>query len=130
MKQTITETKEMAQKLAKDLEYMDEHELYHVWHIRCDVLNIMDDSIFDMDDFNELMNGHEPIEIANRIAFGDFNPNDNYFQFDGYGNLVSFNYLSNFLHLTYLADEINDYDELADELVNVGLLEEWRDEDE
>jgi|DEB0MinimDraft_10_1074344.scaffolds.fasta_scaffold61685_2 hypothetical protein len=130
MKQTITETKEMAQKLAKDLEFMDEHELYDAWHIRCEEFNYMDDSIFDMDDFNELMNGYEPTYIADRISFGEFSSNHDYFKFDGYGNLESTNYLSDFIDFEDFADEIMDNDDLADELVNAGLLEEWRDEDE
>ena len=130
MKHTITETKEMAQKLAKDLEYMDEHELYHVWHIRCDEIFHMDDEIFHMDDFNELMNGFEPIYISMRIFYGDFSPNHDFFKFNGYGNLESSNYLSDFIDLEELADEIMDNDNLADALVNAGLLEEWRNEDE
>lgn len=130
MKQTITETKEMAQKLASELKHMNEADLLHAWQIRCDELNCMDDSIFDMDDFNELMNGFEPIYIAMRVSFGDFNPHDEYFYFDGYGNLVSINYLSQIIHFSDFADEITENDNLADELVNAGLLEEWRNEDE
>lgn len=130
MKQTITETKEMAQKLAIELKHMDEADLLHAWQIRCDELNCMDDSIFDMDEFNELMNGFEPIYIAMRIFHGDFSPHYDFFKFNGYGNLESSNYLSDFIDLEELADEIMDNDNLADELVNDGLLEEWRDEDE
>ena len=45
--------------------------------------------VFYMDEFNEVMNGIEPLEIANRMFFGNFNPNDEYFRFDGYANLES-----------------------------------------
>ena len=42
--------------------------------------------------FNEIMYDYDPIEIANMIFYGGkFNPNDMYFQFNGYGNLESFN---------------------------------------
>jgi hypothetical protein len=116
--------------LQYQLEYMDEADLLHAWQIRCDELNCMDDSIFDMDDFNELMNGFEPIYIAFRVHFGNFSPHHDFFKFDGYGNLESSNYLSDFIDLEELADEINEHDNLADELVNAGLLEEWRNEDE
>ena len=95
-----------------------------------DVLNCMDDSIYNMDDFNELMNGFEPIYISMRIFYGDFSPNHDFFKFNGYGNLESSNYLSDFIDLEELADEIMDNDNLADALVNAGLLEEWRNEDE
>ena len=44
---------------------------------------------YDMDCFNEIMSGLEPDELARRIFFGDFNPNHEYFEFNGYGNLES-----------------------------------------
>ena len=45
---------------------------------------------YDMEEFDELMSNHSPMEIAQMIHFGDnFNPNDDYFRFDAYGNLES-----------------------------------------
>ena len=42
-----------------------------------------------MEMFDEIMSGFEPMEIALRIFFGDFNPNDDFFRFNGYANLES-----------------------------------------
>ena len=44
---------------------------------------------YDMDCFNDLMNGLYPDDLARRIFHGDFNPNYEYFKFNGYGNLES-----------------------------------------
>ena len=44
---------------------------------------------YDMDEFNEFMSNYTPMEIAQMIYFGEFNPNDDYFRFNGYGNLES-----------------------------------------
>lgn len=44
---------------------------------------------YDMDTFDELLDGYTPLEIAQMICFGDFNPNADYFRFDAYGNLES-----------------------------------------
>ena len=44
----------------------------------------------DMDLFDEFMEGQSPSWIAERIYYGDFNPNDEYFIFNGYGNLESY----------------------------------------
>ena len=44
----------------------------------------------DMEDFNMYLDGFAPADIANKIFFGDFNPNDEYFRFDEYENLESF----------------------------------------
>ena len=57
---------------------------------------------YSMDEFDEIMNGFEPLEIANRIYFGDFNPNHEYFRFNGYANLESLDEYD-------LEEEIKDY---------------------
>lgn len=44
---------------------------------------------FDMDEFDELLDGYTPLEIASMMWFGDFNPNKDYWRFDAYGHLVS-----------------------------------------
>ena len=65
----------------------------------------------DMELFNEYMMDSEPIWIAERIFYGDFNPNDDYFQFNAYGNLVSYD-------LWDVNAEIEDYiEEVIDALV-------------
>tara|TARA_S200002703_G_C3704070_1_gene216258 strand:+ start:378 stop:752 length:375 start_codon:yes stop_codon:yes gene_type:complete len=116
--------------LQYQLEYMDEAELLHAWQIRCDELNYMDDLIYEMCQFDEMMDHWRPMDIAFRVHFGNFNPHHDFFKFNGYANFESSNYLSDFIDLEELADEIMDNDDLADELVNAGLLEEWRNEDE
>lgn len=58
--------------------------------------------VYYMEEFNELMHGVKPLEIANRIYYGDFNPNDEYFRFNGYANLESLNEYD-------LEDEMKDY---------------------
>ena len=59
---------------------------------------------YDMDCFNEIMCGLEPDELARRIFFGDFNPNHEYFEFNGYGNLESLSEYD-------LEKELLDYEE-------------------
>lgn len=68
-----------------------------------------DDRYYSMDDFNELHNGLQPDELLRRAfygydeetyttdssgnrTYGAFNPNRDYFRYNGYGNLVSANY--------------------------------------
>ena len=52
-----------------------------------------DKYLYSMDDFDELMNGsveeNGSLWLAQRIFFGNFNPNHDYFYFNGYANLVS-----------------------------------------
>ena len=58
--------------------------------------------VYQMEEFDDLMYGEEPLEIANRIYFGDFNPNHEYFRFNGYANLES-------LDEYKVEEEIKDY---------------------
>lgn len=48
-----------------------------------------EETCYDMDEFDEVLFGHTPMEIAQMIHFGEFNLNDDYFRFDVYGNLES-----------------------------------------
>ena len=65
---------------------------------------------YDMDEFNELMSNHSPMEIAQMIFFGDdFNPNDEYFHFNAYGNLESANWNDVEAEAENLKDDIIDH---------------------
>lgn len=67
---------------------------------------------YDMDLFDEFMSNCTPSEIARMIHFGDFNPNDDYFRFDGYGNLESLDWQE-------ISDEAESLEsDIIDHLVN------------
>ena len=46
---------------------------------------------FDMEELDLVLEGYTPSEVASRIFYGDFNPNDEYFRFNAYANLESAN---------------------------------------
>ena len=72
--------------------------------------------LYEMEMFNDIMHGFEPMEIAMKTYFGNFNPNDEYFRFNGYANLES---LSEFdlKHelLDYETDILEEYKQLEEE---------------
>ena len=55
----------------------------------CEQANYPDDTIYSMDDFNDVFTGKEPWEIARTCYYGDFCPAHDWFWFNGYGNAVS-----------------------------------------
>ena len=67
-----------------------------------------EDSVYyDMDEFDEAMSNYSPMEIAQLICFGDgFDPNDDYFRFNVYGNLESANWCDVAAEAEYLKDDI------------------------
>ena len=46
---------------------------------------------FNMEELDLVLEGYTPSEVANRIFYGSFNPNDEYFRFNAYANLESAN---------------------------------------
>ena len=81
-----------------------------------------DDRYYSMDEINELFSGADPMEILQRAYFGrdddtwatdasgdktygEFNPNREYFYFNGYGNLVSSDFKDYTGHLDRYAIE-------------------------
>ena len=64
--------------------------------------------LYNMDDFDEMMEGYSPTELAERIFFGDFNINHDYFYFNGYANLESINEWEMQGHFEPIIDEIVD----------------------
>lgn len=102
-----------------------------------------DDRYYEMDELDEVYDGEEPSEVLRRAFYGydedswtydshgeknyeQFNPNRQYFHFNGYGNLVSTDYRD---YSTYLDDYF--IHELVDNRDKLDLdynLEELLDE--
>ena len=65
--------------------------------------------LYNMDDFDMVIGeGYTPTELAQRIFFGDFNINDDYFYFNGYGNLESITEYDMEGHFEMIIDEVVD----------------------
>ena len=65
---------------------------------------------YDMDEFDEFLSSRTPMEIAQMIFFGgDFNPNDDFFRFNAYGNLESANWRDVEAEAEDLKDDIIDH---------------------
>ena len=115
-------------EMIKDLlENMSESQLYTIVNEYFDKTEYYDDRIYDMEEFDEMMDDMLPSDIAIKIFYGDFRPNDNYFKFDGYDNLQSFDYISDEVDLEEIADYIVDNDEDFD---NSDIREILDQEDE
>lgn len=125
MKNTRTAEKIME----KIITYFDEHEdIYNEAAEELDAYNgyLGDDRYYSMDELDDLYNGTEPTEILYRAfyghdddvwtlnkygekEYGPFNPNREYFRYNGYGNLVSADY--------------KDYTGLLDHYIVESMLE-------
>ena len=100
-----------------------------------------DDRYYNMDELDEMLYGLTPSEVLARTFYGgdddtkdangnrgEFNPNREYFYYNGYGNLVSTDYKDNYkYHLDdYFIDELIENACYLDEIpaAVVELIEE------
>lgn len=94
-----------------------------------------DDRYYSMEDLNDLYSGQEPQEILSRAFYGfdanswhtdssgnkiyeAFNPNRDYFYFNGYGNLVSSDYKD-------YSDKLDEYaiEEMSENRSDINSIE-------
>lgn len=91
-----------------------------------------DDAIYPMDDFNELLYGREPWEIARAAYYGEFCPADSYFRFNVYANLESTDdpLYEGWIDTNTLAEYAIDYGEDFGDSNIRTLLDQWEEEEE
>ena len=105
-----------------------------------------DDRYYEMEYLNEFYNSTEPLELLRRAYFGrdddtwttdstgnkqygDFNPNRDYFYYNGYGNLVSSDYIDYSDKLDkYVIEEMHENRQYIDSIENDEELSALFDE--
>ena len=94
----------------------------------CQNCNYSDNEIFTNDDefFNTFFEGRV-IEAVRAVAYGEYNYSHEYVQFDGYGNLISFNDPETYIDIEEIAQNI--LDEPGD-YYGIELEEEEEEEEE
>jgi hypothetical protein len=91
-------------------------------------VNCSDNAIYPMEELDDMLSGNRPEEIirlalyGTRFGFGEdnFNLNDDYFSFNGYGNLISL--------ASYCIEEYCDL--YLDDMIQAGALEHLIDDDD
>lgn len=102
---TYEEKVEAIRNIIEDLDTSDEVALHNEW---CYATNNYDDEIINMQRFNEICEGMKLSDIAGRIAYGDFNPNHDYFRYNGYGNFESADFPTDWIYPGDIARDVVD----------------------
>lgn len=124
---TYDEKVEAIKNIIKDMDDSDAVALHNEY---CYETNNYDDEIIEMERFDEICEGMTPIEIANHIFYGDFNPNHEYFHYDGYGNFESTNYPTDWIYPGDIAREIVDREESFRNDEIQEEIDSWNEENE
>ena len=127
---TMKTYEEKVETIKSIIEDMDESDAVALHNEYCYETNNYDDEIIEMERFDEICEGMTPSDIANHIFYGDFNPNHDYFHFNGYGNFESTNYPTDWIYPGDIAREVVDRecsfenDEIQEE------IDSWNEDDE
>lgn len=130
---TYKEKVEAIKNIIKDMDDSDAVKLHNEY---CYETNNYDDEIIEMERFDEICECMTPSDIANHIFYGDFNPNHEYFHYNGYGNLESTNYPTNWIYPGDIAREVVDRecafenDEIQEEIDSWSEDEDENDDEE
>lgn len=110
------------------LENMSMPDLVQVHNEYCNAANYPDNWVYSMEEFDEIMSGSSPWEIARTCFYGDFRPCDDWFTFNGYANIDTFDYLAEENCPIYI-DDIASYILENEDSLNNGEIEEILNEE-
>jgi hypothetical protein len=101
-----------------------------LWNNYCDETNSIDYNVYSMDDLDEILADMKPWDAIRAAFYGDFNPNHNYWRFNGYGNLESFDYADDYVDVDEMVDYIIEDNDLDDDRIRALLDEATEEVDE
>lgn len=117
---------EKERKLVEYINGMGVEEKIALHNSYCDAANCMDDCIYSMDEMEEILDGVDKWELVRMVQFGDFDCTKDFWGFNGYGNLVSYNARE----LPIYAEDIADYILLKEDSLGNDEIQEMLDEED
>ena len=119
---------EKKQKIVDIINSMGIEEKIALHNTYCDAANCMDDYIYTMDDMEEVLDGVDKWELVRMVQFGNFDCTKEFWGFNGYGNLVSYNAWELPIYAKDIADYIlSEEDSLGNDEIQEILDEEDED---
>lgn len=118
---------EKLERIKEVLDDLDESELISMWNEYQSNIN-GDGTIFNnCDEFFEEFYNNDVMGALRASHYGNYNLSDEYVMFNGYGNLKSFNYVTDVIDMDELAKYILDEE---DSLYNDDIEEILEEEEE
>ena len=117
---------EKKQKIVDIINGMGVEEKIALHNTYCDAANCMDNCIYAMDEMEEILDGVDKWELVRMIRFGDFDFMKEFWGFNGYGNLDSYNAWE----LPIYAEDIADYILLEEYSLGNDEIKEILDEED
>ena len=116
---------EKRQKIVDYINDMGVEEKLALHNTYCDAANYMDNCIYTMDELEEILDGVDKWELVRMVQFGDFDCTKEFWGFNGYGNLVSYDAWELPIYAEDIADFIlSEEDSLGNDEIQEILDEE------
>ena len=96
---------EKKQKIVDYINSMGIEEKLALHNAYCDAAYCGDDCIYSMDELEEILDGVDKWKLVRMVQFGDFDCTQDFWGFNGYGNLESYSKWE----LPIYAEDIADY---------------------
>lgn len=122
-------TEEMKEKIIEVLENLSDNDVMDIWNNELYPYD-NDEHVFEMSEINDILsNNYTPLEIIEIVQNGKFYSCDDYFAFDDYGNLISFNDIYGKADLYIIADyAINMEEDFCNDEIERILNGDYDDE--
>ena len=117
---------EKREKLVDYINSMGIEEKIALHNTYCDAANCMDDCIYTMDDLEVILEDVDKWRLVDMIRFGNFDFMKEFWGFNGYGNLVSYDSWE----LPIYASDIAGYILLRNDSLGNDEIKEMLDEEE
>ena len=119
------------ERLCEALNDMSTAELVFTHNEYCEAAGYMDNWIYSMDEFDDIMSGQSPWEIA-RCAYysGKFCPAHDWFWFNGYGNLESSDFEPDIIYGPGIARFVDETENTLDNDILCDIIEEDDEDDD
>ena len=117
---------EKKQKIVDYINGMGVEDKIALHNTYCNAANCMDNCIYAMDEMEEILDGVDKWELVRMIRFGDFDFMKEFWGFNGYGNLVSYNAWE----LPVYVEDIADYILSAEDSLGNDEIQEILDEED
>ena len=123
---------QLREKIQGYVNDLNDNILFQLYRKYIEINDYYDDQVYELDKdvINNIFHNTKYSKLLQLYHFGQFNIYHNYFRFDGYGNLQSFNSLDDY-KTDIINDIIDNIDEYANEFSDIDELhEQWKSQNE
>lgn len=121
---------ECIDKIVDEINDMRDSDIASIWNDYCDSVGYGDDRVYCMDELDDLLDGMKPIDILLLGVNSSIFWSDDYFRFDGYGNIETISNLSYELEIKVVAEYCLDENECFGYSEILNILGDYLDEQE